>query len=110
LDKVGRQGLVDMLKGFDDKSAYAQCIYAFCESPDTEPQLFIGKCPGKIVPPKGENMFGWDPIFLPDGYEQTFAEMDLELKNQISHRGRAGELIKQFLKENAERLSKRFNE
>ena len=37
LDKVGRQGLVDMLKGFEDKTAYAQCIYAFCESPESEP-------------------------------------------------------------------------
>ena len=55
-------------------------------------------------------MFGWDPIFLPEGFEQTFAEMELEEKNKISHRGRAGELIKVFLKENAERLQLKFNQ
>lgn len=37
LDKIGRQGLVDLLKGFEDKTGYAQCIYAFCESPESEP-------------------------------------------------------------------------
>jgi hypothetical protein len=68
LDKVGRQGLYNMVANFDDKSAYAQCIYAFCESADSEPQLFVGKCDGEIVPPQGENQFGWDPIFKPKGY------------------------------------------
>jgi inosine triphosphate pyrophosphatase len=51
--------------------------------------LFIGRCEGTIVAPRGENMFGWDPIFQPKGYTQTFAEMDLEEKNKISHRGKA---------------------
>lgn len=57
-----------MLLGFEDKSAYALCIFAFCESPDSEPILFTGKCTGKIVAPQGDNHFGWDPIFMPDGF------------------------------------------
>ncbi|CDW88015.1 inosine triphosphate pyrophosphatase-like [Stylonychia lemnae] len=108
LDKIGRQGLVNMVQGFEDRTAYAQCIYAFCESPEHEPQLFVGKCPGQIVAPAGENMFGWDPIFLPDGFTETFAQMDMEEKNKISHRGRAGELIKEYLTSNSQRLLEKF--
>lgn len=63
LGNIGRQGLYDMLKGFEDKTAYAQCTFAFCEGKGKEPILFVGKCQGTIVAPSGENMFGWDPIF-----------------------------------------------
>ena len=100
LGKLGRQGLVDMLRGFDDKTAYAQCTFAFCQGPTYEPIVFVGKCDGSIVDPKGENMFGWDPIFQPKGFDQTFAEISLEEKNKISHRGRALEIVKEFLEKN----------
>ena len=60
---------------------------------------FEGTVEGVITrSPSGEKGFGYDPIFLPDGYENTFAEMDLSLKNRISHRAMAvGKLI-DFLK------------
>ena len=61
---------------------------------------FVGKCEGEIVPPRGENQFGWDPIFQPKGYDKTFAEIDLEEKNKISHRGNALKLVKAYLEEN----------
>ena len=95
-----------MLHGFEDKTAYAQCTFAFCQSKDHEPLLFIGKCDGEIVDPTGENMFGWDPVFKPKGYDQTFAEISLEEKNKISHRGKALELVKKYLEENQEELLK----
>jgi len=59
--------------------------------------LFVGKCDGEIVEPRGENMFGWDPIFQPLGYNQTFAEMKSEEKHKISHRSKALEKVKTFL-------------
>ena len=90
-----------MVSGFEDHSAYALCVFAYCASPEDEPQIFVGRCDGTIVAPRGENMFGWDPIFMPEGHEQTFAELDSEVKNKISHRGRALELVKAFLKQNA---------
>ena len=75
LGNVGREGLWKMVQNFKDKSAYAQCIFAFCAGPKAEPIVFTGRCHGTIVPPRGENMFGWDPVFQPDGFKQTFAEI-----------------------------------
>ena len=98
-----------MIQNFDDKTAYAQCIFAFCEGPDAEPVIFTGRCNGQIVEPRGDNAFGWDPVFQPDNFDQTFAEMPLDIKNSISHRGNALALVKTFLEEQrgplAERLS-----
>ena len=108
LTNCGREGLHKMLIGFEDKSAYAQCIFAFCEGPDAEPKIFVGKCHGKIVAPQGDNHFGWDPIFMPDGFNQTFAEMDMEVKNQISHRGNALKLVKEYLEANSELLQSKM--
>eukprot|EP01024_Parvocaulis_polyphysoides_P075988 TRINITY_DN9844_c0_g1_i1.p1 TRINITY_DN9844_c0_g1~~TRINITY_DN9844_c0_g1_i1.p1 ORF type:complete len:269 (-),score=61.98 TRINITY_DN9844_c0_g1_i1:403-1170(-) len=99
LDKTGHDGLVKLLEGYDDKSGYAQCTFAYCEGPGTEAHVFVGKTDGLIVPAQGPPDFGWDPIFQPEGYELTYAEMEKEEKNKISHRYRALELVKKFLME-----------
>lgn len=66
---------------------------------DGNEYLFEGKVNGEIIDKgRGSDGFGYDPIFLPEGYNQTFAEMPLELKNQISHRGRAVVKLVDFLK------------
>ena len=96
-----------MIQNFEDKTAYAQCIFAFCEGPDAEPIVFTGRCNGQIVEPRGENMFGWDPVFQPDGFDKTFAELDAATKNQISHRGNALTIVKQFLTEQRDSLAER---
>lgn len=58
--------------------------------PDGHDEVFEGSVPGCIVwPMRGAQGHGYDPIFLPDGYDQTFGEMDRWEKNRISHRGRA---------------------
>mmetsp|Transcript_16331 Transcript_16331/g.32887 ORF Transcript_16331/g.32887 Transcript_16331/m.32887 type:complete len:218 (-) Transcript_16331:142-795(-) len=98
LTNVGRDGLYKMVQAFDDKSATAKCTFAFCPGKDQEVKLFVGECHGTIVEPRGDNAFGWDPVFQPDGYTQTFAEMPLEEKNKISHRSRALQKVKEFLK------------
>ena len=54
-----------------------------------EPILFVGKTPGKIVEPRGSRDFGWDPVFQPEGFDKTYAELPKEIKNTISHRYRA---------------------
>ena len=58
-----------------------------------------GECKGQIaLAPRGNNDFGYDPLFIPEGYENTFAELNGEIKNTISHRARALEKIKKTLK------------
>ena len=62
-----------------------------------EVKIFEGKTAGQIVnPPRGKRDFGWDPVFQPEGFDQTYAEMESQTKNSISHRGRALEKLKQF--------------
>jgi inosine triphosphate pyrophosphatase len=96
LDKTGHAGLNNLLMAYEDKSAYAQCIFALAE-PDGEVRTFVGRCPGRIVPARGPTKFGWDPVFQPDGHATTFAEMTPETKNSISHRYKALTLLMAYL-------------
>lgn len=96
LDKLGNEGLNDMLVGFADKTGYAQCIFTVVEGDRPEDvKFYVGRCSGTIVRPRGPGGFGWDPIFLPDGSELTFAEMSADAKNEISHRSKALAALKQ---------------
>ncbi|KAL6643146.1 hypothetical protein ACP70R_021327 [Stipagrostis hirtigluma subsp. patula] len=88
-------GLNNLLKAYEDKSAFAMCIFSLALGPGEEPITFVGKTAGKIVPARGPNDFGWDPVFQPDGFEQTYAEIPKSVKNQISHRGKALALVKE---------------
>ncbi|ELT90051.1 hypothetical protein CAPTEDRAFT_225505 [Capitella teleta] len=90
LSAVGPEGLYKMLQGFEDKSAYAVCTFAYYSgNPQDEVKLYQGRTEGEIVDPRGPRDFGWDPCFQPTGYQQTYAEMSKDLKNSISHRGKA---------------------
>lgn len=100
LDSVGHEGLVKMTKGFDNNSAYAQTIFAYCYDAEAEPILFKGVTKGKIVMPRGENNMGWDPVFEPEGFGKTYAEMDKEEKNKISQRFLAAEKLIEYFKNN----------
>lgn len=100
LKELGPEGLWKMIQNFTDHSAYAMCTFGYCEF-GKEPVVFKGITTGIIVEPRGDNDFGWDPIFQPDEYNQTYAEMDKKLKNSISHRFKAVTKLKEFLKEKA---------
>ncbi|XP_037090289.1 inosine triphosphate pyrophosphatase-like [Pollicipes pollicipes] len=83
-------GLVKMLSAWEDKTAYALCTFAFSPGGESdEVILFEGRTDGIIVSPRGPADFGWDPCFQPEGYNQTYAEMEKDVKNTISHRRRA---------------------
>ncbi|MCB1782786.1 MAG: RdgB/HAM1 family non-canonical purine NTP pyrophosphatase [Alphaproteobacteria bacterium] len=72
-----------------DRSAAFVCALALCW-PDGHAEVFEGRAEGQIVwPMRGGKGFGYDPFFVPDGHERTFAEMEPEEKHAISHRARA---------------------
>lgn len=98
LQKLKPEGLSKMLDGFEDKTGYAQCIFAYAADAESEPQVFVGQTPGVIVPPRGSTDFGWDPVFQPDGFDKTYAEMNKDIKNTISHRFKALDKLREFLK------------
>lgn len=97
LKSLGHEGLNNMLVGFPTKDAYALCTFAYSAGPGTEPILFEGRTDGTIVPARGPGDFGWDPIFQPKGFDQTYAEMAKEQKNVISHRYRALDKLRVYL-------------
>lgn len=79
----------DRLGDTPDRSAAFVCALAL-GWPDGHVETVEGRIEGKIVwPPRGEKGFGYDPIFVPEGFSQTFAEMDSAGKQGISHRARA---------------------
>ena len=57
---------------------------------------------GTIVPARGRQHFGWDPIFQPEGFDQTYAELDPAVKNTISHRAGALQALKEHFKQHEE--------
>ena len=85
------------LNGKDNRSAAFSTIISLIIK--GEEHLFEGRISGQISTHKsGEGGFGYDPVFIPDGYDITFAEMSAEIKNTISHRALATEKLVAFLK------------
>jgi len=79
--------------GTSDRRANFTCALALAV-PDGEAAAFTGQVYGTIVwPPRGTRGFGYDPIFVPEGYSETFGEIEPDLKNQLSHRMRAFEKL-----------------
>jgi XTP/dITP diphosphohydrolase len=72
----------------------------FADESELQTQIFDGACEGKIISEAhGKNGFGYDPLFVPNGFEKTFAELGDEIKNKISHRAKALEKLKVFFTE-----------
>ncbi len=80
--------LLQELEGIGNRKARFRTV--ICYISNSETKYFEGVVNGRIIDElKGEGGFGYDPVFIPDGYDQTFAEMSKTQKNHISHRGRA---------------------
>jgi XTP/dITP diphosphohydrolase len=78
------------------RTARFSCVLALV--PVGNPKLFEGVCEGRIIfSPRGKGGFGYDPLFVPTGFDQTFAELGEEVKNQLSHRAKALAKLKRWL-------------
>lgn len=86
---IGCKGILKLLDREPERSAHFECIIG-CSIQDVGRIFVKGTCPGWIdYNERGRGGFGFDPIFVPDGSSKTFAEMPMEEKNKVSHRGLA---------------------
>ncbi len=89
--------LMKNLEGVEDRTARFTCTMALVD-PEGREHVVTGHCPGRIAHvPSGTAGFGYDPLFIPDGYEISFADLGEDAKNKISHRGRALAQVKALL-------------
>ena len=95
-DTVGIEGVYRLVADEDDRRAHFRSVIAYADADGVE--TFTGSVGGTIVTPRGEGGFGYDPIFEYNG--ETFAELDTEAKNAVSHRGRALEAFADWYAEN----------
>lgn len=85
-------------RGHSDRRARFVCVLALARDGELL-RTFRGEVAGMITDcPRGDGGFGYDPVFQPDGFEQTFAELGSDIKNRISHRGRAITQLREYLR------------
>jgi XTP/dITP diphosphohydrolase len=93
--------LLQMLDGQTNRHAYFMTVVALwdlAQGAASKPRFFEGRVEGKIgVEERGHEGFGYDPVFIPDGYDNSFGELGLEVKNTLSHRARAFLKLKDYL-------------
>jgi XTP/dITP diphosphohydrolase len=90
-DRANCQKLLEELRDVEDEKRTARFVCAIAMTgPGGRMVTSRGTCEGRIIRvPRGENGFGYDPVFMADGYGRTMAELSMDQKNRISHRGRA---------------------
>ena len=98
-DAIRIQKLLEAIEGAASRKARFVAAIAIAKPNDSKSvKIVVGKCEGQIThTPTGESGFGYDPIFVPNGYEKTFAELGEIIKNRISHRGEALRLALELL-------------
>lgn len=95
-DLSNTQKLLTGLDGIADREAYYTTV--ICIAGLEAVHYFSGKCSGRIATEmKGDGGFGYDPVFIPDGYDQTFGELPASVKSAVSHRAKAMKAFIAFL-------------
>jgi XTP/dITP diphosphohydrolase len=93
---IGCEGMLRLMEGRPDRSARFECCIGFM-APGDEPFIAKGVAKGTVSHEmRGSGGFGYDPIFINEGHTKTYAELDVEEKSKVSHRGKA---IESFVKE-----------
>ena len=101
-DEANNDLLLSRMEGKEVRSAHFECALAL-KIPGREPIVAEGSCPGVILYKRqGTGGFGYDPLFLYEPMNKTYAEMNAKEKNEVSHRARAAEKMRQLMKEIAE--------
>ena len=97
LETLGNEGLCKLLDNFETREAFAEVMFAIRNEQGIH--VFAGSAQGTVADaPRGEMGFGWDPIFIPQGYAKTWAEMSDDEKHATSMRRIALEKMSEFLK------------
>ena len=95
-DQKNNERLLKELETASGRNAFYKCV--ICLLWDENPYFFEGICEGKIaLKPSGEKGFGYDPLFIPDGYDESFGSLPLAVKNELSHRGKAVRKMVEFI-------------
>jgi XTP/dITP diphosphohydrolase len=97
-DEENNKKLLKELENFpiEKRKAKFKCVIAYVDS--VEERIFYGETSGKVIfEPLGDGGFGYDPLFLPDGFGLTYAQLPGEVKNRISHRSKALQKFAEFL-------------
>jgi XTP/dITP diphosphohydrolase len=98
-DTLGNQGILKLMENVKDRYAEFRSVIGFA-TPKTEPETFLGVVGGQIAhQEKGDHGFAYDPLFVPEGYNQTFGELTRKEKNEFSHRRRSLENFAQWYKD-----------
>lgn len=100
-DEDNNRKLLELLQDVPEPERTARfiCTIAVC-SPSGQAVTVEGRCEGRIaLVPRGQGGFGYDPLFIPAGYSQSFAELGATVKNQISHRGQALQKARGIMKD-----------
>ena len=101
-DRIAK--LLNAMDGITNRKAKFVCAAALAYRGE-EVRTFVGEIKGTITfAPAGTNGFGYDPVFIPEGFEKTFAELTDEEKNEISHRGKAMRAVAEFLREEFDKM------
>ncbi len=94
--ELGNEGLCRLLNGYNSRLATATVIYGYYDG--IEVKMFSGSMNGVISEsPRGIRAFGWDPIFIPEGYQETWSELAIEKRDKISMRVQALGKLRSYL-------------
>lgn len=97
--KLRIERVLNELDGIKNRKAHFSCAMTLLNPKGETEYMFQGICHGEIIKEaRGVNGFGYDPIFLPEGYDKTIAELSEEEKNKISHRGNALRAVLDYLR------------
>jgi XTP/dITP diphosphohydrolase len=96
LKTIGNEGICDLMKGKKERGVVAKTYFCFYDGKVY--RIFTGEVKGTIPQkPLGKSGFGWDPVFVPEGFKKSFAQLSSRVKNKISMRGLALDKLKNFL-------------